>query len=222
MRLILLGAPGAGKGTQAQILHKQLNIPIIATGDMLRAAVAAKTPLGLKAKAIMDAGGLVSDDVIIPIVQERIAQADCANGFIFDGFPRTIAQAQALRDANVAIDAVVNFEIADEEIIKRLSGRRIHQPSGRVYHLEHNPPREAGKDDHTGEPLIQRNDDKEDVITQRLAVYHQQTEPLVAYYQRWAGEKDSMAPTFCNIDATADVDDIRHRLLGLFRKEAIR
>jgi adenylate kinase len=220
MRMILLGAPGAGKGTQAQLLEKELNIPIIATGDMLRAAVAAGTPLGLKAKAIMDAGELVPDDVIIPIVQERITQPDCERGFIFDGFPRTIAQAQALRDAGVAIDCVILFDIADEVIVKRLSGRRIHPGSGRVYHLEHSPPGQANKDDQTGEPLIQRDDDKEDVIKQRLSVYHAQTEPLVLYYQQWAAENDGAAPEFVKINAAAPVAAIEDKLLGLFRKEA--
>ncbi len=220
MRMILLGAPGAGKGTQAQLLVKELNIPIIATGDMLRAAVAAKSALGLKAKAIMDAGGLVSDDVIIPIVQERIAQPDCANGFIFDGFPRTIAQAQAMRDAGVVIDYVIQFAISDETIINRLSGRRIHPGSGRVYHVEHNPPQQEGVDDKTSEPLIQRDDDKEEVVKQRLTVYHQQTEPLVAYYQDWENEGSAHAPALVSIDAAADVSQIENELLGLFRKEA--
>lgn len=183
MRIILLGAPGAGKGTQAKVLQQKLGIPIISTGDMLRTAVANKTPLGLAAQAIMDRGDLVSDDIIINLVRERIAQPDCKAGYIFDGFPRTLAQARALTEAHLPIDTVINFVIDDETIVQRLAGRRLHPASGRIYHTVSNPPKQAGIDDETGEPLVQREDDKESVIRSRLAIYHAQTEPLVDYYQ---------------------------------------
>jgi adenylate kinase len=183
MRIILLGAPGAGKGTQAKVLHQKLNIPIISTGDMLRTAINDKTALGLAAKAIMDRGDLVSDDIIIDLVRERIAKPDCTDGYIFDGFPRTLPQARALTDAQLPIDAVINFVIDDETIVQRLAGRRLHPASGRVYHTIFNPPAAPGIDDATGEPLVQREDDKESVIRSRLAIYHTQTEPLVDYYR---------------------------------------
>lgn len=187
MRIILLGAPGAGKGTQAQTIMDKLGIPQISTGDMLRAAVKAGSPLGLKVKGIMDSGGLVSDDIIIDLVKERIAQPDCKKGFLFDGFPRTLPQAQALMDAGVKIDRVIEIDVPDQEIISRLSGRRVHPASGRVYHTEHNPPKQPGLDDVTSEPLVQREDDKEETVRKRLAVYHEQTKPLVTFYKQNGG-----------------------------------
>jgi len=187
MRIILLGAPGAGKGTQAQAIMAKLGIPQISTGDMLRAAVKAGTPLGLKVKDIMASGGLVSDDIIIALVKERLAQPDCQKGFLFDGFPRTIPQAQALMDAGVKIDRVIEIDVTDAEIISRLSGRRVHPASGRVYHIKHNPPKTAGIDDVSGEPLVQREDDQEETVRKRLAVYHEQTKPLVTFYKQKAG-----------------------------------
>lgn len=183
MRIILLGAPGAGKGTQAQFIMEDFGIPQISTGDMLRAAIKAGTALGQKVKAVMDAGALVSDEIIIALVKERIQQPDCAGGFLFDGFPRTIPQAEALRDAGVAIDHVVEIAVADEAIVKRMAGRRVHPGSGRTYHLVYNPPKEDGRDDLTGEPLVQREDDQEDTVRHRLAVYHEQTAPLVDFYR---------------------------------------
>lgn len=183
MRIILLGAPGAGKGTQAKFIMESFNIPQISTGDMLRAAIKAGSPLGLQVKDVMDSGGLVSDDLIISLVKERISQDDCKNGFLFDGFPRTIPQAQALAEANVVIDHVLEFHVDDEEIVTRLSGRRMHADSGRIYHTVYNPPKVAGVDDVTGEPLIQRSDDLEETVRKRLAVYHEQTEPLVKFYR---------------------------------------
>ncbi len=205
MRVILLGAPGAGKGTQAQFIIERFGIPQIATGDMLRAAVSAGTELGLEAKSIMESGGLVSDELIIALVKERIAQDDCANGFLFDGFPRTIPQAEALKDAGVQIDHVVTINVADEDIIKRLSGRRVHPGSGRIYHTIHNPPKVEGKDDVTGEALIQRDDDSEATIRHRLEIYHKQTEPLVNYYKDWSGEG---APRCHRIQGVGAVEDI--------------
>ena len=186
MRLILLGPPGAGKGTQATYICKRYGIPQISTGDMLRAAVKAGTPLGVAAKLVMDSGGLVSDDIIIGLVKERIAQADCAKGFLFDGFPRTIPQAQAMKDADVLLDAVLEITVPDEDIIDRMSGRRVHVASGRTYHVKFNPPKSEGKDDVTGDPLIQRDDDKKSTVRKRLEIYHSQTKPLVDFYQRWA------------------------------------
>lgn len=215
MRIILLGAPGAGKGTQSQFLQKTLGLPVISTGDMLRAAVAAQTPIGLKAKAIMDSGQLIPDDVIIPLVLARITEPDCDKGFIFDGFPRTRPQAQALRDSGVRFDLVVNFEIEDEEIVERLSGRRIHPASGRVYHTELHAPKVAGIDDVTGEPLIQRSDDTPEVIRARLGVYHAQTEPVIAYYQEWALSDADGCPRFVTIDAALDVEHVHEELLEL-------
>ncbi len=209
MRLILLGAPGAGKGTQAQFITEKYGIPQISTGDMLRAAVKAQTELGLKAKEVMDAGGLVSDDIIIGLVKERITEDDCANGFLFDGFPRTIPQAEAMVEAGVAIDHVVEIAVADEEIVARLSGRRVHPGSGRVYHVEHNPPRNEGVDDETGEPLVQRDDDQEETVRKRLEVYHSQTSPLVDFYQSMSGED---APAYHRVRGVGGVDDIRDKV----------
>lgn len=215
MRIILLGAPGAGKGTQAQIIMSRYGIPQISTGDMLRAAVKAGTPLGVAAKQVMDAGGLVSDDLIIGLVKERIAQADCAKGFLFDGFPRTIPQAQALIDAGVAIDHVIEIRVADEEIIARLSGRRVHPGSGRVYHVQHNPPKVDGKDDVTGEDLVQRPDDSEETVRKRLDIYHSQTQPLVGFYQQRAGQPGAARYTL--VEGVGSVDDITQRLLATFQ-----
>ena len=209
MRIILLGGPGAGKGTQANFIKEKYGIPQISTGDMLRAAVKQGTPLGLEAKKVMDAGGLVSDDIILGLVRERIAQQDCANGFLFDGFPRTLAQAQALKDQGVSIDAVVEIDVDDEEIIKRMSGRRVHPASGRTYHVIFNPPKQEGKDDATGEPLVQRDDDKEETVRQRLKVYHDQTEPLIGYYSRWAEQGGEGAPRYIRIAGIGKVEEIR-------------
>ncbi|WP_027967103.1 adenylate kinase [Halomonas halocynthiae] len=208
MRLILLGAPGAGKGTQAQFICERFGIPQISTGDMLRAAVKEGSELGLKVKEIMATGGLVSDDLIIALVKERIAQPDCANGFLFDGFPRTIPQADAMKDAQVKIDHVLEIAVPDEEIVKRLAGRRVHQASGRTYHIDYNPPKEAGKDDVTAEPLIQREDDSESTVRNRLAIYHDQTAPLVEYYQQWASQEPSVAPAYHRVEGVGSVDDI--------------
>ncbi|WP_271273348.1 adenylate kinase [Aliamphritea hakodatensis] len=209
MRIILLGAPGAGKGTQAQYICDKYSIPQISTGDMLRAAVKAGTPLGIEAKKVMDAGGLVSDDIIIGLVKERIKEADCVNGCLFDGFPRTIPQADAMKDAGVEIDAVVEIDVADEEIIKRMSGRRVHPGSGRTYHVVFNPPKEEGKDDVTGEDLVQRDDDQEETVRLRLGVYHEQTAPLVSYYKGWSEEAPESAPQYKYIAGVGSVDDIR-------------
>lgn len=214
MRIILLGAPGAGKGTQAQYITEKYSIPQISTGDMLRAAVKAGTPLGLKAKEVMDAGQLVSDDIIIGLVKERIAEADCANGFLFDGFPRTIPQADALKASGVEIDAVVEIDVADSEIVQRMSGRRAHLASGRTYHVIFNPPKVEGKDDVTGEDLVQRADDHEDTVRERLNVYHSQTAPLIAYYKEW-GEKDAAtAPAYVYVAGVGSVDEIRDNVFN--------
>ena len=213
MRLILLGAPGAGKGTQAAFLCQKFGIPQISTGDMLRAAVKAGTELGLAAKKIMDAGGLVSDDIIIGLVKDRIAQPDCANGFLFDGFPRTIPQAEAMKAAGVKIDFVLEIDVPDSSIIERMSGRRVHVASGRTYHVVFNPPKVAGKDDATGEDLIQREDDKEETVRKRLDVYHSQTRPLVDYYGQWAATGDAVAPHYRKIAGVGSVDDITSRAL---------
>jgi adenylate kinase len=211
MRLILLGAPGAGKGTQAGFIKEKFGIPQISTGDMLRAAVKAGTPLGLTAKKVMDSGALVSDDLIINLVKERLQQKDCANGFLFDGFPRTIPQAQAMRDAGIDLDYVLEIDVPDDEIIQRMSGRRVHAASGRSYHVKFNPPKVAGKDDITGEDLVQREDDREDTVKKRLEVYHAQTEPLIAYYSEWAAEGDKRAPRYRRISGVAPVETIRDR-----------
>ncbi|MBQ1763439.1 MAG: adenylate kinase [Aquincola sp.] len=213
MRLILLGAPGAGKGTQATFLCQKYGIPQVSTGDMLRAAVKAGTPLGIEAKKVMDSGGLVSDDLIIGLVKERIAQPDCAKGFLFDGFPRTIPQAEAMRAAGVKIDAVLEIDVPHEAIIERMSGRRTHQPSGRTYHVKYNPPKVEGKDDVTGEDLIQREDDKEETVKKRLEVYQSQTRPLVDYYSQWAATGDAQAPRYRRISGTGSVDEITARAL---------
>ena len=209
MRVILLGGPGAGKGTQANYIKEKYNIPQISTGDMLRAAVKAGTPLGVEAKKVMDAGGLVSDDIILGLVEERIQEPDCASGFLFDGFPRTLAQADALKEKGIPIDCVVEIDVDDEEIIKRMSGRRVHLASGRTYHVIFNPPKEEGKDDETGESLIQRDDDKEATVRQRLAVYHEQTEPLIEYYSKWAASDESGAPRYARINGIGKVEEIR-------------
>ena len=212
MRLILLGGPGAGKGTQANFIKDRYQIPQISTGDMLRAALKEGTQLGLKAKEYMDAGKLVPDEVIIGLVKERIKEADCKKGFLFDGFPRTIPQADAMKKAAVAIDAVVDINVPDEEIIKRMSGRRVHLASGRTYHLIFNPPKEPGKDDKTGEPLIQRDDDKEETVRKRLDVYHAQTEPLVAYYNDWEKSGEPGAATYIRIEGVGKVEEIRDKI----------
>ncbi len=209
MRLILLGGPGAGKGTQANYIKEKFGIPQISTGDMLRAHVKAGSELGMKAKAIMDAGGLVSDDIIIGMVKERLTQDDCKNGYLFDGFPRTIPQAEAMKAAGVPIDYVVEIDVADEEIIKRMSGRRVHVASGRTYHVVFNPPKVAGKDDVTGEDLIQRDDDKEETVKKRLDIYHAQTEPLVKYYSDWSASGDAKAPKCVKVAGVGKVEQIR-------------
>jgi adenylate kinase len=214
MRLILLGPPGAGKGTQAAVICKKYAIPQISTGDMLRAAVKAGTPLGIEAKKVMEAGGLVSDDIIIGLVKDRIAQPDCASGFLFDGFPRTIAQADAMKAAGVKLDCVLEIAVPDEAIIERMSGRRVHLASGRTYHVTFNPPKVEGKDDATGEPLIQRDDDKEETVRKRLAVYHGQTRPLIDYYRAWATTGDAAAPKLRSIDGIGCVDEITARALA--------
>jgi len=219
MRVILLGAPGAGKGTQAQYICKEFGIPQISTGDMLRAAVKAETPLGLAAKEVMDAGRLVSDDIIIGLVKERIEQPDCANGCLFDGFPRTIPQAEALRDSGVNIDHVVEVAVDDEEIIERMAGRRVHLASGRTYHIIYNPPKKDGFDDETGDPLIQRDDDQESVVRDRLSVYHEQTEPLIHFYSSWAKTDPAGAPTMNRVQGVGQVEEIRDEIFAVLRGE---
>ncbi len=214
MKLILLGAPGAGKGTQAATICQKYGIPQISTGDMLRAAVKAGTPLGLQAKDVMASGGLVSDDLIIALVKERIAAADCAQGFLFDGFPRTIAQAQAMRDAGVKIDYVLEIDVPFDDIVERMSGRRSHPASGRTYHIKFNPPRVPGKDDVTGEPLVQRDDDKEETVRHRLQVYQQQTLPLTMYYRDWAAQDATAAPKYRSISGVGSVQEISARALA--------
>jgi len=211
MRLILLGAPGAGKGTQAAYICQKYGIPQISTGDMLRAAVKAGTAMGLAAKQVMDAGGLVSDEIIIGLVKERITQPDCTNGFLFDGFPRTIPQADAMKAAGVKLDLVLEIDVPDEAIIERMSGRRVHPASGRTYHLKFNPPKLAGKDDATGEDLVQRADDSEATVRHRLEVYQSQTRPLVAYYASWAASGDAQAPRYARILGLGSVDEIAAR-----------
>jgi adenylate kinase len=213
MRLMLLGCPGAGKGTQALKLMKAFHIPQISTGDMLRAAIASGTPIGINAKKIMDSGQLVSDDIMISLVAERLKQADCQAGFLLDGFPRTIPQAQALREAGITIDHVIEIAVDDEEIVRRISGRRVHPASGRVYHVLYHPPKQDGLDDETHEPLVLREDDREDIIRNRLQVYHEKTEPLIAYYQAWAKEGDPGAPGFNRVSGEGSVDVIYENLL---------
>ncbi|MDX2352993.1 adenylate kinase [Stutzerimonas xanthomarina] len=212
MRIILLGAPGAGKGTQARFITEKFTVPQISTGDMLRAAVKAESPLGLQVKDVMDSGGLVSDEIIIALIQERLQQPDCANGFLFDGFPRTIPQAEALRDAGVHLDHVLEIAVDDEEIVGRLSGRRVHPASGRVYHTEHNPPKVAGVDDLTGEELIQRKDDLEETIRHRLSLYHSQTKPLVAFYQ--TQEAVQGTPKCSRVEGVGTVEEITAKVMA--------
>lgn len=214
MRLILLGGPGAGKGTQAAFICQRYKIPQISTGDMLRAAVKAGTPLGLAAKAVMDRGDLVSDDIIIGLVRERCRQDDCASGFLFDGFPRTIPQAEAMKTSGVDLEHVAEIYVPDEVIIERMGGRRVHVASGRTYHVKYNAPKVAGKDDATGEPLIQRVDDEEETVKKRLAVYHQQTEPLVEYYRKWGSTGDARAPKYHRIDGIGTVEEVRDRVFA--------
>jgi adenylate kinase len=211
MRLILLGPPGAGKGTQAHFIREKFAIPQISTGDMLRAAVKAGTPLGVAAKKVMDAGQLVSDEIIIGLVEERLKQPDCVHGYLFDGFPRTIPQAEAMKAARVRLDYVLEIDVPDEEIIMRMSGRRVHPASGRSYHVRFNPPRREGRDDTTGEPLVQREDDREETVKKRLEVYRAQTRPLVDYYSTWASSGDVAAPRYRKISGTGPVDQIRER-----------
>ena len=214
MRLILLGAPGAGKGTQAQYICEKYSIPQISTGDMLRAHVKSGSELGVAAKKIMDEGGLVSDEIIIGMVKQRITEDDCKNGFLFDGFPRTIPQAEALRDQGVSVDYVVEIDVQDEEIIKRMSGRRVHPASGRTYHVIFNPPKAEGRDDVSGEPLIQRDDDQEETVRKRLEIYHSQTKPLVAFYSNWAATGDAAAAQYIQIPGVGGVNDIRDALFS--------
>jgi len=217
MKLILLGAPGAGKGTQAKFICEKFGIPQISTGDMLRAQVKAGTALGLEAKKHMDAGGLVPDAVIIGMVKDRLTQDDCRNGYLFDGFPRTIPQAQAMKDAGVAIDHVLEIDVPDGDIVERMAGRRVHLPSGRTYHVRFNPPRVAGKDDATGEDLVQRDDDREETVKKRLDVYHAQTEPLVDFYGKWAATGDARAPKLSKVAGVGSVDQITKSVFDALR-----
>lgn len=217
MRIILLGPPGAGKGTQAAFIKERFGIPQISTGDMLRAAVKAGTPLGVAAKKVMDAGQLVSDDIIIGLVRERLKEPDCAPGYLFDGFPRTIPQADAMKAAGVRVDVVLEIEVADAEIIERMSGRRVHIASGRTYHVRHNPPKAEGRDDVTGEPLVQRDDDREEVVRKRLEVYHEQTSVLVEYYSKWAATGDAAAPRYRKVAGVGTVDEIKQRVFDALR-----
>ena len=214
MRLILLGAPGAGKGTQAAFICQKFGIPQISTGDMLRAAVKAGTAMGLAAKKTMDGGSLVSDDIIIGLVKERLTQPDCASGFLFDGFPRTLPQADAMKAAGVKIDVVLEIDVPEEAIIERMSGRRVHLASGRTYHVKYNPPKVAGRDDATGEPLIQRDDDKEDTVRKRLQIYRDQTRPLIDYYAQWAASGDAAAPRLVRVSGTGSVEEIAARVMA--------
>jgi adenylate kinase len=218
MRLILLGPPGAGKGTQAGFIKQAYGIPQISTGDMLRAAVEAGTALGIAAKKVMDSGALVSDDIIIALVKERLKAPDCAKGYLFDGFPRTIPQADAMKDAAVVIDYVLEIAVPDEAIVERMSGRRMHLASGRTYHIKFNPSKVAGRDDVTGEALVQRDDDQEATVKKRLAVYHAQTEPLVSYYRKWAASGDPRAPKYRSVDGMGAVDAIRDSVLDALRR----
>jgi len=217
MRLILLGPPGAGKGTQAAFITEKFGIPQISTGDMLRAAVKAQTPLGIEAKKIMDTGGLVSDDIIIGLVRDRLKEPDCEKGYLFDGFPRTIPQADALKEAGVGLDFVVEIVVPDENIIERMSGRRVHPASGRSYHVTFNPPKTPDIDDVTGEPLVQRDDDREETVRHRLSVYQQQTRPLVDYYSNWAKSGDERAPAFRQVSGVGTLDEIRERIANALK-----
>jgi adenylate kinase len=217
MRLILLGPPGAGKGTQANFIREKFGIPQISTGDMLRAAVKAGTPIGLAAKKVMDTGALVSDDIIIGLVKDRLKESDCANGYLFDGFPRTIAQADAMKDAGVAIDYVLEIDVPDSEIVERMSGRRVHLASGRTYHVKHNPPKVAGKDDVTGEDLVQRDDDREETVKKRLQVYHDQTEVLLGYYGAWAKNGLPGAPRYRKVGGIGPVEEIKARVFDALK-----
>jgi len=217
MRLILMGPPGAGKGTQAAFIRDAFGIPQISTGDMLRAAVKAGTPLGLAAKTVMDRGALVSDDIIIALVKDRLKASDCATGYLFDGFPRTIPQADAMKDADVPIEYVLEIDVPDEAIIERMSGRRVHSASGRTYHIKFNPPKVEGLDDVTGEDLIQRDDDKEETVRKRLAIYHKQTEPLVAYYVKWAATGNPSAPKYRSVNGLGSVESVRDACLAALR-----
>src|SRR5437773_699548 len=217
MRLVRLGPPGAGKGTQAGFIRDAYGIPQISTGDMLRAAVKAGTPLGLAAKKVMDAGGLVSDDIIVGLVNDRLREPDCRNGYLFDGFPRTIPQADALRSAHVLLDHVLEIDVPDAAIVERMSGRRVHVASGRTYHVKYNPPRVPDRDDVTGEPLIQREDDKEDTVRKRLSVYHAQTEPLIAYYRQWEASADPRAPKYRRVAGVGSVESIRDDALAALK-----
>lgn len=221
MRLMLLGGPGAGKGTQALKLISYFNIPQISTGDMLRAAIAEGSELGKNAKAVMDSGKLVSDDIIIALVKQRLQQDDCRNGFLFDGFPRTIPQADALKTAHIKLDHVIEIAVPDQEIINRISGRRVHLPSGRVYHIKFKPPKQAGIDDVTGEALVQRDDDSEATIRKRLDVYHQQTEPLIEYYKHWSDSGDQQAPKFHRVNGMGDVDTIFDNILSVINTKEL-
>jgi adenylate kinase len=218
MRLMLLGPPGAGKGTQAAFVKDHYGIPQIATGDMLRAAVKAGTPLGIEAKKVMDSGKLVSDDIILGLVRERLRQLDCAKGYLLDGFPRTIPQAEALRSSGVALDYVLEIDVGEDDIIRRMSGRRTHPASGRSYHVEFNPPRIAGRDDVTGEPLVQREDDREETVRKRLEVYRRQTRPLIDYYSKWAAQGDGRAPKYLKISGVGPVEEIRDRIFAALKK----
>jgi adenylate kinase len=217
MRLILLGPPGAGKGTQANYITEAYGIPQISTGDMLRSAIKAGTPLGLAAKKVMDAGNLVSDEIIIGLVRERLKAPDCAKGYLFDGFPRTLPQADAMKDADVAIEYVLEIDVPDAAIVERMAGRRVHVASGRTYHVKFNPPKIAGKDDVTGEDLIQRDDDKEETVKKRLAVYHAQTKPLVEYYERWAATGDPRAPNYRRVNGIGSVEAIRNACVAALK-----
>lgn len=217
MRFILLGPPGAGKGTQASFITRKYGVPQISTGDMLRAAIKAGSELGMKAKKLMDAGQLVPDDVIIDLVRHRIAEPDCAGGFLFDGFPRTLAQAESMKHAGLHIDCVIEIAVPDEEIIQRMSGRRVHPASGRTYHVKFNPPKVAGKDDLSGEPLILRQDDQPDTVKERLNVYHAQTQPLIEYYSTWQTSGEQHAPRYCKVSGTGSVEQIRDRVFAALR-----
>lgn len=217
MRLILLGAPGAGKGTQAKFICEKFGIPQISTGDMLRAQVKAGTALGLEAKKHMDGGGLVPDAVIIGMVKERLQQPDCQKGYLFDGFPRTIPQAEAMKEAGVALDYVVEIDVPDGDIVERMAGRRAHLPSGRTYHIKFNPPKVAGKDDVTGEELVQRDDDREDTVKKRLEVYHAQTEPLIGFYGAWTAQGEAAAPKLCKIAGVGSVEQIRDHVFAALK-----